>query len=181
MSQLAAARVFDPPRALAGKRMDRVVAWLNEPARRLYRMLHGMPGFSALRHVSLSVHEEATDMLWAFTISDGADHPLEVQEVDMAEMPSLALLAGETKPRIVADMAEFGETSRFHSTGARNSGCRSCMTMPIRYDGEFLGFVIFSASVPNFFGEAARDVLETYSEAFSILIHRALDATSIPS
>jgi hypothetical protein len=179
MSQLVPAKISDHPRPLPGRRMDRVVAWLSEPSRRLYRKLYSMPGFAPLRHVSLLVHEDATELLWSFPVSNGADQPLEVSELDMADMPSLALLAGETEPRIIGDLSEYGGASRYHSVGARDSGSRSCMTMPVRYDGEFLGFIIFGASVPGFFDEAVRDVLETYSEAFAILISRAMDPRSI--
>ncbi|TAN57589.1 MAG: hypothetical protein EPN20_17205 [Magnetospirillum sp.] len=49
------------------------------------------------------------------------------------------------------------------------------MTVPIHHDGEFLGFVIFGAVVPGFFGPAVREVLESYAEAFAILISRAKD------
>ncbi len=159
--------------------MDRAVAWLNDPARRLHRMLTTMQGMTALRHVSLALHDPVTDMLWAFTCSEDGDRPSEVQEIDMNDVPSLVLLAGGHEPRIVPDLAEYAETSRFHTTGARKSGCRSCMTVPLHYDGAFLGFVIFGAMVPNFFSPAVRSVLETYSEAFAILICRALEEAAI--
>jgi hypothetical protein len=179
MGHPALAMIPAIPTRPSTSRMDRAVAWLNEPARRLHRMLHSMPGFSALRHVSLSVHEPSSDVLWAFTCSDGRDGPPEVQEVDMVDVPSLVLLADSSEPRIIADLAEFGDTSRFHTTGARNSGCRSCMTVPLHYDGEFLGFVIFGSTVPGFFGPSAQGVLETYSEAFAILICRALEEATV--
>lgn len=160
-------------------RMDHVVGWLREPSRRLYRMLQGIPGFAAIRHVSLSVHEAATDMLWAFTVSDDGTGEVEVHEVDMADVPSLVLLADVAEPRIVDDLAEYGEASRFHSSDARDAGYRSCMTVPLRCDGLFLGFVMFGAAPPRFFDAAAQEVLETYSEAFAILVSRALDANAL--
>ncbi|RAU20678.1 GAF domain-containing protein [Paramagnetospirillum kuznetsovii] len=161
--------------------MDQVVAWLDEPTRRLRQMLCEVPGFAPLAHISLSVHDAAQDMLWAFTVAEADAAVPEVQLVGMAEVPSLVLLADETQPRIVADLAEFGDANRYRPPGARGLAPRSCMTVPIRVDGEFLGFVMFGASVPNFFGTTAQDILETYAEAFGILITRAFDATAIPS
>ncbi|CAA7624948.1 GAF domain-containing protein [Magnetospirillum sp. SS-4] len=163
----------------APSRMDRAVAWLSDPARRLHRMLCSMQGLSALRHVSLSVHDPVTDMLWAFSCSTDDGHPPEVQEIDMNNAPSLVLLAGSHEPRVISDLTEFGEESRFHTPGARKSGNRSCMTVPLHYDGAFLGFVIFGATVPNFFGPTVQGVLETYSEAFAILICRALEEAAV--
>jgi len=153
--------------------MDRMVAWLHEPARRLHGMLREIPGFAPLRHVSLSVYDPQHDMLWAFPCNcDGTGMPA-VTEVEMANAPSLALLADGHEPRIVADLAAFGEEGRCHTDGARNSGSRSCMTAPINVDGHFLGFVIFGAAIPNFFTPPINEVLLTFTEAFGILIERA--------
>lgn len=153
--------------------MDSVVAWLQEPARRLHGMIREIPGFAPLRHISLSVYDPETDMLWAFPCHcDAAARP-EITEIDMSDAPSLVLLADGHEPRIVADMAAFGDQGRYHTHGARNADARSCMTAPITLDGRFLGFVIFGATVPGFFTPAAQDVLLTFTEAFGILIERA--------
>lgn len=153
--------------------MDRMVAWLHEPARRLHGMIRELPGFAPLGHASLSVYDPQYDMLWAFPCnSDGSDPP-EVTEIEMTDAPSLVLLADSHEPRIVADMAAFGEEGRRHTDGARASSSRSCMTAPINVDGHFLGFVIFGAAIPNFFTPPVNDTLRTFTEAFGILIERA--------
>lgn len=161
---------FGPP---DGPAMDRVVAWLSEPARRLHGMIRQLPGFGPLRYASLSVYDSQHDMLWAFSChSDGVGAP-DVTEVVMTDVPSLALLADSHEPRIVNDMAAFGAEGRFHTSGARNSDSRSSMTAPILMDGHLLGFVIFGAATPNFFTAPVCDTLRTFTEAFGILIDRA--------
>lgn len=157
----------------AGPAMDRVVAWLHEPARRLHGMIRQLPGFAPLRYASLSVYDSQHDMLWAFPCnSDGTGAP-DVSEVEMTDVPSLVLLADSHEPRIVNDMAAFGGEGRFHTSGARNSDSRSSMTAPILMDGQLLGFVIFGAAIPNFFTAPVCDTLQTFTEAFGILIERA--------
>lgn len=153
--------------------MDRMVAWLHEPARRLHGMIREIPDFAPLRHVSLSVYDPEYDMLWAFACNSDDSGAPEVSEVEMSDAPSLVLLADSHEPRIVADMAAFGDEGRCHTDGARNSDSRSCMTVPIAMDGQFLGFVMFGASTPNFFIPAVQDTLLTFTEAFGILIDRA--------
>ncbi|MDO8608172.1 MAG: GAF domain-containing protein [Phaeospirillum sp.] len=175
MSQVSLSRSYGAANPPAKLPMDKVVAWLGDPAYRLSRMLRDMPDFSALRHVSLSVHETATDMLWAFACSDPQGGAPEVHEIEMVNAPSLSLMVGTVESRIIDNLAEFGASSHYQATGSRSSECRSCMTVPIHQDGEFLGFVIFGAAVPGFFVPPARDVLETYAEAFAILISRAID------
>lgn len=154
--------------------MDRMVAWLQEPARHLHAMIQDIPGFSALRYVSLSLYDSRYDMLWAFPCStvSRAGKP-EITEIDMADVPSLALLADSSEPRVIPDIAAFGDTSRHHTIGARSAGSRSSMTAPITVDGLFLGFVSFGASVPGFFSAPVRETLMTFSEAFGILMDRA--------
>jgi hypothetical protein len=156
-----------------GASMDRMVAWLHEPARRLHGMIREIPGFAPLRHVSLSVYDPQLDMLWAFSCNSDAFGTPEVTEIEMTDVPSLVLLADGNEPRIIADMAAFGDEGRHHTNWARNSGSRSCMTVPINLDGHFLGFVIFGAGATNFFGPQVCDTLRTFTEAFGILIDRA--------
>jgi hypothetical protein len=156
-----------------GPSMDRVVAWLHEPARRLHGMIRDMSGFAPLRHVSLSVYDSQHDMLWAFVCDSDNPGAPDVTEIEMTDVPSLVLLADSHEPRIVGDIAAFGEEGRCHTSGARNSDSRSCMTAPINLDGHFLGFVIFGAAIPNFFSPQVCDTLLTFTEAFGILIDRA--------
>jgi hypothetical protein len=171
---LASTPACAPPTSRGdGPSLDRMVAWLHEPARRLHGMIREIPGFAPLRHVSLSVYDAEYDMLWAFPCnSDERGAPV-VTEVDMSDVPSLVLLADGHEPRIVADMAAFGDEGRCHTDGARTSDSRSCMTAPITLDGQFLGFVIFGAAIPNFFTPEVQDTLLTFTEAFGILIERA--------
>ncbi|OAN51268.1 hypothetical protein A6A04_16590 [Paramagnetospirillum marisnigri] len=176
VSQLAIVDAFTPQ---AIRRMDPAVAWVSGPARRLRRMLRSIPGCSDICHVSLSMHEPATDMLWSFSVTEDDNEAVEVQEVDMVDVPSLVLLADQRSPRVIADLAEFSEPGRFQSANARSAGYRSCMTVPLHWEGEFLGFVMFGASAANYFDAAVRDVLDTYSEAFAILVARSLDATAL--
>ena len=156
-----------------GPSMDRMIAWLHEPARRLHGMIRDLPGFAPLRHVSLSVYDPRLDMLWAFSCNADACGAPEVTEIEMTDVPSLVLLADSNEPRIIADMAAFGDEGRHHTNWARYSGSRSCMTVPVNLDGHFLGFVIFGAGMPNFFGPQVCDTLRTFTEAFGILIDRA--------
>ena len=154
--------------------MDHMVAWLHEPARRLHAMIRDIPGFAALRYVSLSLYDSQYDMLWAFSCSTDSrtDRP-EITEIDMTDVPSLVLLADGVEPRIIPDLATFGDTSRHHTIGARSAGSRSCMTVPVAVDGQFLGFVSFGATIPGFFSAQAQETLMTFSEAFGILMDRA--------
>ena len=175
MSQALQSQSDDAAGLPSAPRMDRVMAWLAEPAQRLARMLQDTHGFAAVRHVSLSVYEAATDMLWAFSCTPEGGGPIEIDEIEISDAPSLALMMGSTEPRIVSDLAEFAEVSRYHTNGARASGCRSSMTVPIHHDDDFRGFAIFGATRPGFFDPATRDVLETFAEAFAILISRAMD------
>ena len=171
---LATTPTAAPPSPLAaGPAMDRVVAWLHEPARRLHGMIRDIPGFAPLRHVSLSVYDSQHDMLWAFPCNCDSIAALEVTEIKMTDVPSLVLLADDHEPRIIGDIAAFGEEGRRHTSGARNSDSRSCMTAPINLEGQFLGFVMFGAAIPNFFSPQVCDTLLTFTEAFGILIDRA--------
>lgn len=153
--------------------MDRMVAWLHEPARRLHGMVRQLSGFAPLHYASLSVYDSRQDMLWAFSCHSDEVGPPDITEVKMTDVPSLALLADSHEPRIVNDMAAFGTEGRRHTSGARNAGSRSSMTAPIILDGHLMGFVIFGATIPNFFTAPACDTLRTFTEAFGILIDRA--------
>ncbi|WP_009870579.1 GAF domain-containing protein [Paramagnetospirillum magnetotacticum] len=153
--------------------MESMVAWLQEPARRLHAMIREVPGLASLHHLSLSVYCAQHDTLWAFPCNSDDKGPPEITEIRMTDVPSLVLLADETTPRIVADMAAFGGEGRYHTSKARASESRSCMTAPINIEGRFLGFVTYGAAVPNFFSSAAQDTLRTFTEAFGILIERS--------
>jgi GAF domain-containing protein len=164
-----------PPPAAAGAMpsMDRRMAWLHEPARRLHGMIREIPGFGPLHHTSLSVYDAQYDMLWAFPCHSDQPGMPEITEIEMTDVPSLVLLADSHEPRVVADMTAFSGEGRHHTHWARHSESQSCMTVPISMDGQFLGFVIFGAAIPDFFTPAAQDLLLTFSEAFGILIDRA--------
>lgn len=150
-----------------------MVGWLRDPARHLHRMIRDLPGFEGLVHVSLSVYDSAADMLWAFACGGDDAESAEITEIDLTDAPSLALLADSPEPRIISDLAEFGDEGRRHTAQARGTGSRSCMTVPLTMEGSFLGFVMFAAARPNFFGPHEREMLLTFSEAFAILVERA--------
>ncbi|MBI3443980.1 MAG: GAF domain-containing protein [Magnetospirillum sp.] len=151
--------------------MHAMVDWLHEPARRLHDMIRDLPGFTPMRHVSISLYDSEYDMLWAFSCMS-ATRP-EITEIEMTDAPSLVLLADSHEPRVIDDLSEFGDSSRHHTVGARNAGSRSCMTVPISMDGCFLGFVNFGAALPGFFTAATQEMLMTFAEAFGILMERA--------
>ena len=172
MAQAALSSTPDSAPPMPALRMDRLLSWLSNPAIRLAHMLRAMPGYDVVNHVGLSLHEATTDLLWIVSCSSPQDG---VREVEMKNVPSLSLLVGSVEPRIIPDLAEFNGESRFLSTGAKMTHCRSSMTAPLYQQGEFLGFVSFGARPPAFFGPDVRDMLAVYAEAFAILIMRGRD------
>lgn len=122
---------------------------------RLRTLLHDArqhPDCTPLIRLSVALFNERDNTLHAMAAALNGVDPLSDYQAHMDEVPSLAIMAGGTTPRVIDDLFRFGIETSHHTSALRDMGLRSSLTVPMNgYGGQFLGFVFFNSPLPGFF------------------------------
>ncbi|MBC7952976.1 MAG: hypothetical protein H7Z12_14310 [Rhodospirillaceae bacterium] len=149
----------------SGQASDRRLSDLLGEIRRL-------PECGSVERLSVALYDHQRNCLRSLAAASIGHDPLKDYEIDLEEVPSLAILATGDAPRIVDDLFSYGRDSSVHTTELRAAGYHSSLTMPVSEDGYFIGFVFFNAVTKRAFTPAAVGRLLPYCAAILAMVRR---------
>ena len=125
---------------------------------------------AGIRRISVAIFDAGTGVLRTFIGSTDGQDPLTCYECVMADVPSLAELAGSGEARVIDGLWELAGSPSEHTRRLLAAGYRSSFTVPLYDRDRFLGFVFFDSDEPRAFPEPVRTRLAVYSQLLSLLV-----------
>lgn len=115
----------------------------------LYAGLTGTPEFSGISRLAVAAYKPATNELVALAHCGTAVPALDAMCTPLDQVPSLAILASSTQPRVIGDL-------RLEKRGPLTlqllaAECRASMTVPLWHGDSFLGFLFVDSRQPHYF------------------------------
>jgi HD-GYP domain-containing protein (c-di-GMP phosphodiesterase class II) len=95
--------------------------------------------------ISVAIYEAKTDTVRTFVDSSGPDEPLKQYEAKLSDVPSLREIIAKKRPRVVADLRIYQESTSEHAKRISAQGYQSSYTLPMYVNGSLFGFVFFNS------------------------------------
>ena len=150
---------------------------MNELAERLSHLLHGLQGqYPALTRVAFAHLDRDTMMLTTYAHRTFGDTPFEHYAQPLENIPSLEAVAADDTMRIIDDLHDLADSPSVHTQRLIEAGYRSSLTLPVREDGQLLGFVFFDATEPGYFTSQVARHLGVYGEVVGLFVSGQLRA-----
>lgn len=126
--------------------------------------------------LAIALYDAKDDLLKTFVNSDKADGMLLGYEARLAAVPSLRRIADSGLPRVIDDLQAALSPHTEHSHWLLEHGYRSSFTLPIKQDGELLGFLFFDSLQPAAFDAAVTRDLDVYARLITLIVSQELTA-----
>lgn len=135
----------------------------------LYRVLREQ--YSGIERFSLALYDEDSDRLATFACFGECSSPLDGYSASLATLPSLRQLVEDGHVRVVNDMRTFRcEQPSVHSEALLAQGFRASFSMPLHYEGRFLGILFLNSKTIDYFTES----MVVYCSLWSHLVGQML-------
>jgi HD-GYP domain-containing protein (c-di-GMP phosphodiesterase class II) len=126
--------------------------------------------------MAIALYDTKTDLLKTFVNSDKSENVLLGYQAPLAAVPSLKRIADSGTPRVIDDLQDALSPASEHSHWLLEHDYRSSFTLPIRQDGDLIGFLFFDSLRPRAFGpEVVRD-LDVYARLITLTVAQELTA-----
>lgn len=124
-----------------------------ERLQHLYRVLREQ--YAGIERFSLALYDADSDYLSTFAAFGEDSSPLEGYSACLGNIDSLANLVRDHQIRVVSDMRSFrSEEISAHSEALLAQGFRSSFSMPLNYEGRFLGVLFLNSRSMEYFSES---------------------------
>ncbi|HEX4943089.1 MAG TPA: HD domain-containing phosphohydrolase [Usitatibacteraceae bacterium] len=120
--------------------------------------------------IAVAIYDPKTTLLKTFVHSSEGDNPLPHYQAPLGEVPSLKKLLEEGHPRVIQHMLTFEDAESEHAKRLGRAGYAASYTLPIFWNGSFLGFVFFNSRKPDAFTETALTQLDVFGHLVSLLV-----------
>jgi HD-GYP domain-containing protein (c-di-GMP phosphodiesterase class II) len=137
----------------------------NLPLGRKLEFLHAeiIRRFPFVVRLAVAAFDPKRGVLKTFLESgNNGDRPLVRYEARLEDAPSLVNILKVGRPRVVNDLALFGEGEHEHTKAIARGGFRASYTMPVQVNGSFWGFVFMNAVETGCFTEEVLAELDVY-------------------
>ena len=141
---------------------------LSEKLRAIHAVLKERHGF--IDRIAVVVYDPKSDLLKTFIHSSGGDDPLSRYQVKLTEAGSLRAILQTGQPRVVNDLTIFDQGLQEHTKRIAAQGYRSSYTLPVYFNGLFLGFVFFNSYQKDPFQPGALCDLDLFGHLVSLVI-----------
>lgn len=126
--------------------------------------------------MAIALYDAKTDLLKTFVNSDKAENVLLGYQAPLGAVPSLRRIAETGVPRVIDDLNDTLSPATEHSHWLLEHEYRSSFTLPIKQDGDLIGFLFFDSFQPRAFGaEVVRD-LDIYARLIALTVTQELTA-----
>ncbi|MCK5790173.1 MAG: HD domain-containing protein [Ketobacter sp.] len=138
------------------------------------RFMHGVmkDHMPHITRIAVALYDPDTDYLRTFVYSSLEDSPLTHYQAKLADCLSLQEIAASGEPRVVNDLSVFNRhgDEHQHTKAIYDAGLRSSYTLPMVWEGHFLGFVFFNGDAPEVFSERVLTELDVIAHMITLLI-----------
>lgn len=124
--------------------------------------------------IAIAIYDPETTLLKTFVHSSNGDDPLAHYEAPIGEVPSLRKLLDEGHPRVIENMLTFESAQSEHGKRLGRAGFAASYTMPLYWNGAFLGFVFFNSRKPDAFTATSIAQLDVFGHLVSLLVIQEL-------
>ncbi|MGB1092166.1 MAG: GAF domain-containing protein, partial [Oceanobacter sp.] len=129
------------------------VSGLGEELQHRYQVLREQ--FSGIDRYSIALHHPVTNRLTTFVWGGEIETPLKGYSVAVDDVPALKRLASGGNVRVVNDMRGFRQEGiAKHSAALLGQGLRSSLTMPISFNGQWLGLMFLNSKQIDYFNRS---------------------------
>ncbi len=104
-----------------------------------------------VERVACALYDPDEDLLKTFLHSTRGGEPLRAYEYRLSDSESLSYLARTKELRVISGIQGALEPTTAHSAYVLKEGFESSFTVPMYYQGDFLGFVFFDSRKPDTF------------------------------
>ena len=126
--------------------------------------------------MAIALYDAKTDLLKTFVNSDKAENVLLGYQAPLAAVPSLKRIAESGIPRVIDDLNDTLSPAAEHSHWLLEHAYRSSFTLPIKQDGDLIGFLFFDSLRPRAFcTDVVRD-LDIYARLIALTVTQELTA-----
>ncbi|MFY9270507.1 MAG: HD domain-containing phosphohydrolase [Candidatus Manganitrophaceae bacterium] len=126
--------------------------------------------------VAVAVYDSKTDLLKTFIHSGGDGNPLVRYEAKLTEVGSLRAILESGRPRVINDLAIFAQGTHEHTRRIAGAGFGSSYTLPVYFNGLFLGFLFLDSYQKEVFQAEVLDDLDLFGHLISQMIANELAA-----
>jgi len=126
--------------------------------------------------MAIALYDVKTDLLKTFVNSDKAENVLLGYQAPLGAVPSLKRIAETGVPRVIDDLNEALAPATEHSHWLLEHEYRSSFTLPIKQDGDLIGFLFFDSFQPRAFGAKVVRDLDIYARLIALTVTQELTA-----
>ena len=130
--------------------------------------------FDFVDRIAVALYDSKSDLLKTFIHSSGNGHPLIHYQAKLSEAGSLQVIVRSGRPRVVNDLAVFDKGEHAHTRQIAAAGYGSSYTLPIYFNGLFLGFIFFNSYRKEVFTPEVLHELDLFGHLVALLITNEL-------
>jgi HD-GYP domain-containing protein (c-di-GMP phosphodiesterase class II) len=129
-----------------------------------------------VERVACALYDPGEDMLKTFINSTRTGHAMRGYEFRLSESESLSKLARANETRVIDDIPAALDTATAHSRYVRDEGYLSSFTVPMRFQGSFLGMIFFDSREYRTFTPDLQRELTLYAQLITAAVASELVA-----
>ena len=180
MSNLARNPVEPSPVELSGELFPLDEQWdqmhLTDRLHLLRQRLNEAIGSEFIHRIAIASYEPEYGRLKTYSSAGHQPSPMDHYEAELSQVPTLARLAEEGRPRLVHDYIDH-PSQQPHTAALRESGLRSGLILPLHLDGDFYGFAFFNSVEPSYFSGRVLGWLAPYADLVRMLAINSIRKT----
>lgn len=124
-----------------------------------------------VNRLAIALYDAESDLLKTFLYTGEEKSPLPHYQFHLKEAFSLQKIMKQDTPRVVNDLEEFADSSKPHTIELLKAGYRSSYTLPMYFNGAFLGFVFFNSFEKEVFTDRVMTELDMIAHLLTLLIY----------
>lgn len=126
--------------------------------------------------IAVALYDPEEDILKTFINSTIHGYAIKGYQYRLSDSQSLSYLARTNETRVIEDIPAVLDTATAHSRYVRDEGYLSSFTVPMRYQGAFLGMIFFDSREHGAFTPELQRELQLYAQLITAGLASALVA-----
>jgi HD-GYP domain-containing protein (c-di-GMP phosphodiesterase class II) len=128
--------------------------------------------------IAIAKYDQHDDSLRTYVGSWKGDNPLTLYTVKLSKVPSLLKLVSNRETRIINDLRVFSKSQSIHSQRIIGNGFHSSYTIPLFYEGQFIGVLFFNSNQRDAFNDSNLTYLDMIAHLLTSLLAAELNQIS---
>lgn len=124
-----------------------------------------------INRLAVALYDHESDMLKTFIYAGAEKSPLPHYQFPLKDAFSLSQTKEQDTPRVINDLEAFADSTKPHTIELLKAGYLSSYTLPMFFNGSFLGFVFFNSFEKNIFDERVMTELDMIGHLITLLVY----------